>query len=125
MFDERLFMYSEEVDLCRRIRSAGWRVVYLPSAVVVHHEGQSSRQNPAGRDLHFHESRFRYYAKHHGRGWAFALRVWVLGHFAFLAAEEGAKLLVGHRPALRRQRLASLRQVVGTQARRLVGLAGA
>ena len=121
LFDERFFMYSEEVDLCRRLRAAGWRVVYLPSAVVVHHEGKSSEQNPAARDLHFHESRFRYYAKHHGAGWARALRAAVLLHFLFLAAEEGGKLVLGHRRELRRTRLADLRRVLAHQGRRLVG----
>lgn len=121
LFDEGLFMYSEEVDLCRRIRAHGWRIVYLPAAVVIHHEGKSSEQNPAARDLHFHESRFRYYARHHGRSWALALRLAVLGHFTVLAAEEGAKLLLGHRRELRRQRLANLRTVLAEQSRRLVG----
>ena len=120
LFDERFFMYSEEVDLCRRIRAAGWRIVYLPSAVVVHHEGKSSQQNPVARDIHFHDSRVRYYQKHLGRGWALALRLAVLGHFLFLAAEEAGKLLLGHRPALRRQRLRNIGRVVAHQGRRLV-----
>jgi GT2 family glycosyltransferase len=121
LFDERFFMYSEEVDLCRRIRSAGWRVVYLPGAVVVHHEGRSSEQNVLRRNVNFHESRFRYYRKHFGRGWMLALRFAVLGHFLAMAAEEAGKLLVGHRPQLRRSRLAMLRGVLRTQARDLVG----
>jgi hypothetical protein len=121
LFDEGFFMYSEEVDLCRRIRGGGWRIVYLPTPEVVHHEGKSSEQNPAARDLRFHESRFRYYAKHHGRGWALALRLAVLGHFGYLAAEEGAKLMLGHRPELRRQRLANLWIVLREQSWRLIG----
>jgi N-acetylglucosaminyl-diphospho-decaprenol L-rhamnosyltransferase len=120
LFDERFFMYSEEVDLCRRIRAAGWRIVYLPSAVVVHHEGQSSQLNPAARDNNFHDSRVSYYEKHFGRAWAIALRIAVVGHFLFLAVEESAKLLLGHRPELRRQRLRNLRQVLLHQGRRLV-----
>src|SRR5262249_61548262 len=115
----RFFMYSEEVDLCRRIRAAGWRIVYLPDAVVVHHEGRSSEQNLTGRNLHFHESRFRYYAKHFGRGWALALRVAVLGHFLCMSAEELAKLLLRSRPDLRRSRLAMLRGVLARQSRDL------
>lgn len=37
VFDERFFVYSEEVDLCRRIKIAGWRVVHLPSMTILHH----------------------------------------------------------------------------------------
>jgi N-acetylglucosaminyl-diphospho-decaprenol L-rhamnosyltransferase len=122
LFDEGFFMYSEEVDLCRRVRAAGWRIAYLPSAVVVHHEGKSSEQNPAARDIHFHDSRVRYYRKHFGRGWAAALRLAVTAHFLYLAAEEAGKLLLGHRPELRRQRLRSLRRVIAHQGRRLVAV---
>ena len=43
-FDEGFFMYSEELDLCRRVQEAGWRVVYAPAALVIHHEGKSSEQ---------------------------------------------------------------------------------
>lgn len=120
LFDERFFMYSEEVDLCRRIRAAGWRIVYVPEAIVVHHEGRSSEQNLEARNIHFFESRFRYYAKHFGRGWMLALRAATLGHFAFLAAEEGAKLLLGSQPELRRQRLTMLRGVLRRQSGALV-----
>jgi GT2 family glycosyltransferase len=120
LFDERFFMYSEEVDLCRRIRAAGWRIVYLPSSVVVHHEGRSSEQNPAARDIHFHDSRVRYYEKHFGRPLAIALRLAVVAHFLFLVAEEAGKLALGHRPELRRQRLRDLRRVLAYQGKRLV-----
>lgn len=120
LFDERFFMYSEEVDLCRRIKNAGWRIVYLPDAEVVHHEGKSSEQNLTSRDLRFHESRFLYYAKHHGRGWSLLLRLAVLGHFAFVALEECGKWLV--RPAgrpLREGRLRSHATVLARQSRQL------
>src|ERR1700722_13610608 len=40
-FDERFFMYFEEVDLCLRLRDAGWKVLFVPAAKVIHHGGQS------------------------------------------------------------------------------------
>ncbi|WP_343426756.1 glycosyltransferase family 2 protein [Candidatus Amarolinea dominans] len=43
-WDEGFFMYSEELDLCRRIRQAGWQVIFTPEAAVIHHEGKSSEQ---------------------------------------------------------------------------------
>jgi GT2 family glycosyltransferase len=42
LFDERFFMYFEDTDLCRRINNAGYEVVYLPSARVIHHHGRAS-----------------------------------------------------------------------------------
>lgn len=42
--DERYFMYSEDVEWCRRIRQAGYQVICLPAVAVTHHVGGSSRQ---------------------------------------------------------------------------------
>jgi GT2 family glycosyltransferase len=36
-FDERFFLYSEEVDLCLRVRRAGWKVVHEPGMTILHH----------------------------------------------------------------------------------------
>lgn len=43
-FDERFFMYCEEIDLCRRIRAAGWQIYSVPQAQIVHLVGQSTGQ---------------------------------------------------------------------------------
>jgi len=40
-FDERFFMYSDETDLCRRVKLAGWEVRHLPSMTIVHHAGKA------------------------------------------------------------------------------------
>jgi N-acetylglucosaminyl-diphospho-decaprenol L-rhamnosyltransferase len=42
-FDEDFFLYGEEQDLCLRIRKAGWKIGFIPDAVVVHWGGQSER----------------------------------------------------------------------------------
>lgn len=41
-FDDRYFMYFEDIDLCRQVWTAGYKVVYLPAAVVVHDHGRHS-----------------------------------------------------------------------------------
>ncbi|HHE71027.1 MAG TPA: glycosyltransferase family 2 protein, partial [Chloroflexi bacterium] len=51
--DEGFFMYSEELDWCRRIRGAGWRIAYEPAAEVVHYGGKSSDQVVAQRHIYF------------------------------------------------------------------------
>jgi N-acetylglucosaminyl-diphospho-decaprenol L-rhamnosyltransferase len=43
LLDERFFLYSEEPDLCLRVKQAGWRVVHLPSMTIVHHAGKDGR----------------------------------------------------------------------------------
>jgi GT2 family glycosyltransferase len=39
--DERFFMYSDETDLCRRIKTAGWEVRHLPLMTILHHAGKA------------------------------------------------------------------------------------
>jgi N-acetylglucosaminyl-diphospho-decaprenol L-rhamnosyltransferase len=39
--DERFFMYSDETDFCRRIKTAGWEIRHLPSMTIIHHEGKA------------------------------------------------------------------------------------
>ena len=114
-FDERFFMYSEEMDLCRRARTAGWRVMYVPQAVVIHHEGKSSEQVVAARHVYFNRSKVRYFRKHHGP-WAAAVVLWGIRlQYAGELLLEGGKWLLGHKRGLRAQRVraywAVLRQV--------------
>jgi GT2 family glycosyltransferase len=73
-FDPEFFLYSEEVDLCRRIQQAGYKIMYWPEIVVIHIGGESSRQiktlemSSAGAQLIRWRMRstLLYYRKHHG-----------------------------------------------------------
>ena len=75
LFDPAFFLYYEEVDLCRRVKDAGFRVLYWPDAVVTHLVGESSRtvsqQNISESEAQVVLWRMRstllYYRKHHGR----------------------------------------------------------
>lgn len=63
-FDERFFMYCEEIDLCRRIQEAGWEIYCLPQAEIVHLAGQSTRQFRDAMFVALWRSRFLMYEKH-------------------------------------------------------------
>ncbi len=105
--DAAYFMYSEELDWCRRIRDAGWRVVYLPAARVVHHVGKSSEQAVAARHINFERAKLRYFRKYHGRLLCAALRLFLLGNYLVQIGLEGSKALLGHKREMRRQRIAA------------------
>ena len=62
-FDEAYFMYAEDVDLCWRLRQAGWRIGYEPGGRVVHSLGASSRQQPYRMILAHHRSLLRFASK--------------------------------------------------------------
>ncbi len=99
------FMYSEEIDWCKRIKDAGWRVVYFPRATIVHYEGKSSEQVSTRRMIHFNTSKVRYLAKHHGAAQAAIARAVLLIQFAGQWCVEAAKWLVGHKRRLRAERM--------------------
>ncbi len=72
-FDERFFMYEEDVDLCASLRANGGRVLFTPAAEVVHHRGRSPR---AAGAAHYDRSHVAFYEKH-APGWARWLRLWL------------------------------------------------
>jgi N-acetylglucosaminyl-diphospho-decaprenol L-rhamnosyltransferase len=65
-FDERFFLYEEDADLCRRLRAAGGRIVFTPSAEVRHRVGTSMSRAPERARLEYHRSHLLYYRKHNG-----------------------------------------------------------
>ena len=76
-FDERFFMYEEDVDLCASLRAAGGRVLFTPAAEIVHVRGRSPRANvAAGAASHYDRSHLAFYEKH-APGWAPWLRLWL------------------------------------------------
>lgn len=113
-FDEGFFMYSEELDLCRRIQQAGWRVVYEPAALVIHHEGKSSEQASTRRHILFNTSKVRYWRKWFGPHWAEMLRGYLLLEYRVQIGVEWIKAKLGHKPEMRRKRIAAYREVIGS-----------
>ena len=64
-FDESFFMYSEEVDLCYRLNSAGWQVHFAPVARVVHVGGASTVQQRAEMNTELFASILLFYRRHY------------------------------------------------------------
>lgn len=64
--DEGYFMYTEEVDWCFNIRQAGWRVVHLSSARIIHLGGGSSSKGDTRREALLYGGRIRFFHKHFG-----------------------------------------------------------
>jgi len=110
--DERFFMYSEELDWCRRIKAAGWRIVYYPEATILHRGGKSSDQVVAARHVYFQTSKILYYRKYYGPLVSELLRIFLLGNYVCQLGLESVKWLVGHRRPLRSERIAAYRRVL-------------
>jgi N-acetylglucosaminyl-diphospho-decaprenol L-rhamnosyltransferase len=89
-WDDRYFMYVEDVDLCWRLRGAGWRVAYEPSGRVVHLQGASTARHPYRMIVAHHRSLLRFAAKR-WQGWHRAL---LLPAACFLGLRAGLMILV-------------------------------
>jgi hypothetical protein len=63
--DEQFFMFNEDVDWCRRMNLAGWKVVFTPSAVGTHEIGASKRRVSARVIWGRHAGMIHYFRKHH------------------------------------------------------------
>jgi N-acetylglucosaminyl-diphospho-decaprenol L-rhamnosyltransferase len=109
LFDEGYRMYVEEIDWCVRIRRAGWEVYCVPSAVVVHHAGQSTRQVRNEMFAVLWRSRFRLFGQHYSGAFRWAARrlvrlgLWAEAHRAQAAHRRGelsAEALSGRLSAL-------------------------
>ncbi len=110
--DEGYVMYSEEMDWCKRAKIAGWGVVYYGKADVIHHGGKSSEQVAARKHIHFQTSKLRYFHKFHGWLPAQVLRLFLLTSYLWQLGIEAAKGLLGHKRALRQERVRAYWQVV-------------
>lgn len=62
-FDENFFLHCEDLDLCRRVRDAGWRVMLAGNVRVVHAKGGSSRHRPIFVSRHKHRGMWRWFRK--------------------------------------------------------------
>lgn len=68
LFDERFFIFFEDVDMAFRMHASGWQVAQVPQAWITHNRHSSTaKTGVAGRmELQFLRSRFLYFQKHHG-----------------------------------------------------------
>jgi GT2 family glycosyltransferase len=74
LLDERFFMFSEEVDLCYRMKQAGWKVFFVHDATATHIWGGSSRMISRKSFLELYKSRVMFFRKHYGPMNAFILK---------------------------------------------------
>jgi GT2 family glycosyltransferase len=95
-FDPDFFVYSDEVDFCKRLRDAGWRTLFVPQAVAIHHEQLSTGTVPERRIVELSRNRDRYMRKHHSRLAALVVRM--LTAFAYAVRSLAALVLPGHDP---------------------------
>jgi hypothetical protein len=75
-FDERYFLYEEDVDFCAALRATGGRILFTPRARVIHVRGRSTATVPGARTAYYDRSHVAFYEKH-APAWAPVLRLWL------------------------------------------------
>lgn len=82
-WDEEYFLHCEDLDWCMRIRQAGWKVLFVPTAQITHALGVCGRNRPVFVEWHKHKGMMRFYRKffkHQYPGvlmWLVALGIWL------------------------------------------------
>jgi N-acetylglucosaminyl-diphospho-decaprenol L-rhamnosyltransferase len=101
-FDPAFFVYSDETDFCKRLRDAGWRILYVPQARAIHHDQLGTDPDSMRRRIvEFHRGRDLYMRKHHSGPvravarllWTWAYAVRALAAVVLPAKEPGRYLL--------------------------------
>jgi N-acetylglucosaminyl-diphospho-decaprenol L-rhamnosyltransferase len=95
--DPDFFVYSDETDFCKRLRDAGWRILFVPEARAIHHDQLSTDAGAMRRRIvEFHRGRDLYFRKHGLRLTSLAWRVcWT---WAYLVRAAAAAVLPGRDP---------------------------
>jgi GT2 family glycosyltransferase len=95
--DSDFFVYSDETDFCKRLRDAGWRILFVPGAQAVHHDQLGTDAAAMRRRIvEFHRNRDLYFKKH---GMTLTRVVWkVCWTWAYLVRALAAAALPGRDP---------------------------
>jgi GT2 family glycosyltransferase len=100
-FDERFFLYHEEVDYAKRAADASWETWFVPTSEAVH-EGMGSAKGQYNVETRKQLSRRKYWIKHHGYAWYFALVAALVGRFVLYLAIAGGTLFAVNKLLRRR-----------------------
>ena len=95
-FDERFFLYHEEVDYAKRAAEAGWETWFVPASEAVH-EGMGSARGQYNVEKRKQASRRKYWIKHHGRAWYYGLAGALIGRYALYAGVLAGAVVLGRR----------------------------
>lgn len=83
-FDEDYFLYAEDIDLCYRVKKAGWKVVYTPAAVITHKKRVSARKNPVRSSYEFYNTMWTFHRKHYKKSTFFLVNACIYCAVSFL-----------------------------------------
>ncbi len=76
-FDERFFMYCEDIDLCHRINLSGSKIYYVPTSQIIHYKGESTKKNNIDYVITFNKALYQFFEKYYAQSTVFIYR-WII-----------------------------------------------
>ena len=96
LLDEKFFMYGEDIDLCFRIKKAGYKVIYYPVVEAIHYKGGSSSKKSYRLIYEFYRAMLIFYSKHYRNKYPFYITFAVyLGILGIMAVKFIANFFKG------------------------------
>ncbi len=83
LFDERFFMYCEDIDLCHRINQEGFKIFYVPTTRIIHYKGESTRKDNLDYVITFNKALYQFFQKYYAARSIFLFR-WLITLGIFL-----------------------------------------
>lgn len=95
LWDEAYYLHNEDLDLCKRFGDAGYKILWVPFATVVHEQGSCSRSQPIRIEWYKHKGFWRFYrkfqAKDHGVLMHVTLFIGIWLHFGYKVVRAAFK----------------------------------
>jgi GT2 family glycosyltransferase/lipopolysaccharide/colanic/teichoic acid biosynthesis glycosyltransferase len=73
-FDERFFMYGEDIDLSYRTTQLGYQIDYVPSTSIIHYKGESTKKDNLDYVIMFNKAMYQFFDKHYSSGYSFLFK---------------------------------------------------
>lgn len=89
-FDERFFMYCEDIDLCYRMNQNGNKIYYVPTTQIIHYKGESTKKDNLDYVVTFNRSLYQFFQKYYAQShillfrWLITLGIILRGIFVYL-----------------------------------------
>jgi GT2 family glycosyltransferase len=76
-FDERFFMYGEDIDLCYRVQKTEYHIDYVPDTSIIHYKGESTKKGDLRYIRIFNKALYQFFDKHYSSRYSLFFRVFI------------------------------------------------